>query len=94
MTLKNKLHWYFDLNTKLFIHGNGSETIVCEMATILSRGDELTDILYPVYVYDGQYIQESQKAYKDTCDIYNILFFDAWFQCALKLSHHPIPTSI
>ena len=29
-------------NTKLFIHKNASEHIVCEMAAILSRGDELS----------------------------------------------------
>ena len=28
-------------NVRLFIHENAYETIVCEMATILSRGDEL-----------------------------------------------------
>ena len=27
-------------NTKRFIHGNASEIIVCEKASILSRGDE------------------------------------------------------
>ena len=32
----------FKQNTKLFIHENASENIVCEMAVILSRGDELT----------------------------------------------------
>ena len=31
----------FNQNTKLFIHDNASEYIVCEMAAILSRGDEL-----------------------------------------------------
>ena len=28
--------------TKLFIHKNAFENVVCEMAAILSRGDELT----------------------------------------------------
>ena len=37
-TLRNKLHWNFDQNTKQFIHENVSENIVCEMATILARG--------------------------------------------------------
>ena len=40
-TLRNKLQWNFNQNTKLFIHTNTSEYIVCEMAAILSRGDEL-----------------------------------------------------
>ena len=28
----------FDQNTKLFIHENASETVICEIAAILSRG--------------------------------------------------------
>ena len=40
LTLLNKLHvyWNYDENTKLFTHENASKNIVCEMATILSRG--------------------------------------------------------
>ena len=38
MTLKNKLHWHFTKNTKFIIQENASETIVCKMAAILSRG--------------------------------------------------------
>ena len=41
-TLRNKLLRNYDQNTKLFIQENASENIVCEMAPILSRGDELT----------------------------------------------------
>ena len=37
-TLRNKLKRNFNQNTKLFIHENASENIVCEMAAILSRG--------------------------------------------------------
>ena len=37
-TLRNKLQWNFNQNTKLFIHENASENIACEMAAILSRG--------------------------------------------------------
>ena len=36
-TLMNKLHWNFDQNTKLFIHKNAPENIVCEMTATLSR---------------------------------------------------------
>ena len=35
---RNKLQWNFYQNRKLFIHGNASWYIVCEMAAILSRG--------------------------------------------------------
>ena len=37
----NKLQWNFNQNTKLAIHEKASESIVCEMADILSGGDEL-----------------------------------------------------
>ena len=40
-TLRNKLQWNLNQNTKLFIHENASENIICEMLPILSRGDEL-----------------------------------------------------
>ena len=37
-TLRNKLQWNLNQNTKLFIHKNASENVGCEMAAILSRG--------------------------------------------------------
>ena len=37
-TLRNKLQWNFNRNTKLFIYENVSENIICEMAAIFSRG--------------------------------------------------------
>ena len=37
-TLRNKLQWNLNQNTKLFIHQNASSNIVCEMAAILFRG--------------------------------------------------------
>ena len=40
----NKLQWNFNQNTNLFIHEDASEYIVCEMAVISSRGDELNDL--------------------------------------------------
>ena len=43
-TLRNKLQWNFNQTTKLFIHKNASENIVCEKAAILSRGDELISL--------------------------------------------------
>ena len=36
-TLRNKLQWNLNRNTKLFTHKNASENDVCEMAAILSR---------------------------------------------------------
>ena len=40
-TLSNKLQWNFNKNRKLSIHENASDIVVCEMAAILSGGDEL-----------------------------------------------------
>ena len=37
-TLRNKPQWNFNKNTKLVIHENASESVICEMAAILSRG--------------------------------------------------------
>ena len=54
-TPRNKLHWNFSQNTKLFIHENASEHIVCETAAILSRRDELLKNLgYVLRVVTGE----------------------------------------
>ena len=37
-TPRNKLQWNFDQNTKFFIHESAFENLICEMATMLSRG--------------------------------------------------------
>ena len=36
-TLWNKFQWNFNRNSKIFIHENEIESVVCEMAAILSR---------------------------------------------------------
>ena len=36
-TLRNKLRWNFNRNSKIFIKENAFENVVCEMASILSR---------------------------------------------------------
>ena len=41
MGLRNKRQWNFNQNTKLSIHENASENIVCEKAVIFVQGDEL-----------------------------------------------------
>ena len=43
-TLRHKLQWSFNQNTKLFIYKNASENVVCEMVAILSRGDVLKTV--------------------------------------------------
>ena len=37
LALRNKFQWHLNQNTKLFIHENAFEYILCEMAAILSR---------------------------------------------------------
>ena len=41
-TLRKEPQWNLNRNTKLFIQENVFENVVCEMAAILSMGDELT----------------------------------------------------
>ena len=36
-TLGNKLQWNFNQNSNIFIHKNAFESVVCDMASILSR---------------------------------------------------------
>ena len=42
-TLRDKLKWDFDQNTKIFIHENAYENIVCEITAILSGEDGLSN---------------------------------------------------
>ena len=42
--LRHKLQWDFQ-NTKHFIHQNAYENVVCEVAVILPRGDELIIVI-------------------------------------------------
>ena len=45
-TLNTNFSENLNQNTKRFIHKNASDCIFCEMAAILSRGDELAVIQY------------------------------------------------
>ena len=49
-TLRNKLQWNFNRNTKPFIQENASEIIVCEMAAILSRGRWVKSPVHSSYI--------------------------------------------
>ena len=49
-TFRNKIQWNFNQNTKLFIHENASENIVCEMAAILSGGVGGYRVKYGVWI--------------------------------------------
>ena len=45
-TLRNELRWNFNQNIIFFIHKNASESIVCEMVAILSRGRWVIHLIY------------------------------------------------
>ena len=49
--LRNKLQWNLKRKTKRFIHENAFENVVCEMAVILSRGDELIFVSWIFHQY-------------------------------------------
>ena len=42
-TLRNKLQWNFNQNFSIFIQENAFESVICEMAAILSRPQCVTD---------------------------------------------------
>ena len=50
-TLRNKLRWNFNHNTKRFIHEIASENIVWEMGAILSRARWDNLKLFYIYIY-------------------------------------------
>ena len=52
--LRNKLRWISNQNTKLLIHENAYENGVCEMASVVPRGDELTTQFYLSISYKVQ----------------------------------------
>ena len=43
-TLRNKFQWNFNRNSNIFIHENAIESVVCEMAFILSRPQWVNEI--------------------------------------------------
>ena len=47
LTLRNKLQWNSNLNTKLLIPENAFKNVVCEMASILSRERWVKYYYYP-----------------------------------------------
>ena len=69
-TLRNILQGNFNQNTKLFIHQNASENIVCEKEAFSPGGDELTRGGWPRKKYSPHPWPRSQtrsyRAYQDT----------------------------
>ena len=49
----NKFQWNLNRNSIIFIQRNVFENVVCEMAAILSRGDELTCLSLTVIICDS-----------------------------------------
>ena len=53
-TPRNILQWHFDQNTKLFIHKNASEYIVCEIVAILSGVSEWLNLMASLGTVDSE----------------------------------------
>ena len=60
-TLRNKLQWNLNHNTKLFIHENAFKYIVCEMTTILSGWRWVNFIIWMVLCHSDV----TQRHYRD-----------------------------
>ena len=80
-TLRNKLQWNFNQNTKLFIHKNASENTVCKMVAILPT---------------GRWVKEfSNHGFKTDCNTSNSIHCGAIITQSifLQIPHktHPIP---
>ena len=97
-TLRNKLQWNSNQNTKLFIHENAFENVVCKMAAILSRGEELThwppgrydrifrSMIFKLIVQDstlGTHIRIQQNLSNETSTLVQVM---AW--CHQAPSHY------
>ena len=60
-TLRNKLQWNSNQNTKPFVHENAFEDVICEMGVVCPRGDKLTVndngvfTIWTVYVFNQFY---------------------------------------
>ena len=50
--LTNKLQWNLKRNSCIFIHENGFENVVCEMASILSRPPCVTNATIRAYMWN------------------------------------------
>ena len=66
-----KLQWNFNQNTKLFIHENASEKIVCKMGAILSRGR--------VKGFKGTLYSTTSKYPHDYHFVVWLLFGNGWY---------------
>ena len=78
--LRNTLQWNFNQNTKLIIHENAFENIVCEVAAILSR---------------GRWVYRDWSAWRFIINVLlefatpSIAHLDIWYLSCLLLSHTP-----
>ena len=57
-TLRNTFQWNSNQKTKIFIHENSSENIICEMAAILRGGDKLTQMEHKFIVLQANKYQD------------------------------------
>ena len=86
----NKLQWNFNRNSNIFIQENAFESVVCEMAAILSRPQWVNKVMHATYIDDLTGYTEHAHVYQiiDTatfiqtgtiCEIlYMLLRFAKW----------------
>ena len=59
-TIRNKLQWNLNQNTKIFIHKNASENIVCEMAAISQTIFSDTFLWMKIFVFWFKFLEISR----------------------------------
>ena len=92
-TLRNKLQWNLNQNTKLFIRENSFEN-VCKMVAILSRGDEFRCVSYhtiSLYMYIGKKTWHVLKKFikiQKFVHIRTIYVLTYICTCTIQIYHH------
>ena len=74
-SLRNKLRWNFNQNTKLFVHKNASEKIVCEMVAILFRRRWVKMLHLCRESNDDQWIQQVDSLHKWSVMCFHVMTY-------------------
>ena len=97
--LRNKLQWYFNRNSDIFIQENALENVVCEMASILSRPQcvkspiwqsysRLNSFFDSVYWHNGVLILKRTHAFYSRLKARKCLLLQKKRQCAKALVYN------
>ena len=74
-TLRNKLQWSFNKNSNIFIQANALESVVCEMAAILSR-PQCVNSLVPTNKVTAKWVLE----YTRYENIWKFISYKIWLE--------------